>query len=449
MNKAFVKKLVNFKESLNKIATKEDKLIVALSGGPDSVFLLENLIRIGYKNLLLAHVNYKLRRKESDKDQAFVEKIAKRLNLPLKKKICNIKNSKNNIEEAARDKRYQFFKQIMEDTKAKYILTAHTKDDQVETILMNFIRGSSVTGLTGIHTLDNHIYRPLLDFTKNEIITYLNKNKISYRIDESNFDISYTRNNLRHIIIPLIKTLNVSFDETIVRNLKINTSIDAFLIEKANSWIKRNYKNNEISIKAFLKLHIALKRQVLRTVIKINLKTLKDISFDQIEEIRLLIENNRTGKSKIIDKGLKFTTNYGKILVSSNTKSRKVQTSRISKKLTIPGSIKIDKYSINTSIVRSKGNEKNIAYLDFKKLPNTLLVRYPVPGDRFQPLGMSNTKKLHDFFTDIKLSSIKRKNTPIIVTEDGKIVWVSGFRIDHKYRVDPSTKSILKVSINQ
>lgn len=254
------------------------KIVLAVSGGPDSVFLLIKLLEIDKElklKLIVAHFNHGLRGKESENDAKFVRKLAEKYDLPFEcVKSSVLKNSKSGVEEKGRQLRYKFFEKIRRKWKAEWVLTAHHRDDNIETVLFNLIRGTSFNGLKGIKTADfnRHLLRPLLQITKAEIIAYLKQKKIPHRIDKSNVDIIFSRNLLRKKIIPLFKKINDNFEETFAANLENFGEIADFMNTKCAEFMSNVYaKHTETKKRSaimfpldnFLELHPAMQKSLL------------------------------------------------------------------------------------------------------------------------------------------------------------------------------------------
>jgi tRNA(Ile)-lysidine synthase len=278
---------------INDYSNSKDTLILGLSGGADSVFLFHMLL-LTKSSFISAHLNHNLRGEESKRDQVFCTRLCKNHNKSIKIKTLDIekiaKSSKKGIEETGRIERYKFFKDLAKKHKAKLIITAHHADDNAETIIKNLSRGSSLSGLSGIKELQNNIFRPLLEISKNEIIDYLKTKKIPFINDSSNEDKKYQRNFIRHEIMPLFLKLNPSFPKTITKNIKIIKEIEDFLDLHTQTFLKNK---NKFSAKEFNLLAPAIKRHALKTILKNN-----EIESTHIEEIIQLISKNHGKKEK-------------------------------------------------------------------------------------------------------------------------------------------------------
>lgn len=311
-------------ETLEKYFKGGETLIIGVSGGPDSVFLLNNLITFNSKlsksqklNIIVAHVNHSLRGLAADLDTAFVKDLAKRNHLEFHSTKLNIgslaKKAKKSIEETGRDFRYNFLHELYKKEKATFILTAHHADDNLETVLFNFTRGGSLTALSGmkeIHTKNNgdKLLRPLLCLTKEEILDYLKKKHITYRTDGSNSDTTISRNFIRHEIIPQLKTLNPNLAQTVLNNSQTISEIQKYLEEEAERWINENNlskptKNiDTFDLKSFAQLSSVIQKEIIRLIYTKKEGSTKNIEKTHIEEVLSVIKKNIGNKSKKLGK---------------------------------------------------------------------------------------------------------------------------------------------------
>ena len=304
-------------ENLKAFLKKNSKIILALSGGPDSVFLLECLEKFAKETpeipirIIIAHLNHKLRGKDSALDASFVSNLAKHKNLKFEYKELDIgksaKKHKNSVEDEGRIARYEFFSNLQKKYKADFIATAHHSDDNLETILFNFVRGSGLKGLSGIGS-NLTIIRPLLCVTKKEIETFLKKHKIKFRIDKTNFDTKIPRNFLRHKIIPLLEKINPNLPQTILKNSKLIKETQNFIEEEAIKWIEANDLSprfrplSRFDLKELKPLHKALKREIIRQIYYKKSGDAKNISASNIEEVLDILDKNIGGKKKKLGK---------------------------------------------------------------------------------------------------------------------------------------------------
>ena len=413
---------------------KEDKLILAISGGADSVCLMHILLELDVY-FELAHCNFKLRAKESDDDEQFVRKLAKKNELTLHCKSFDTQEYANqnklSIQMAARDLRYSWFSTLLKSQKATYIAIAHHQDDTIETFFINLIRGSGITGLQGISEKNSTIIRPLLCLNRFEIECYLSDKQQKYREDSSNSSVKYLRNKIRLQLLPLLEEMNPNIKETIKKEiaiLKETTTVFFHQIESVRKEIVYHNKGvASINIDKLKKL----------TPLKIYLfELLQPFGFTQIEAIILAL-NTQSGKQF-------FSTTHELLIDREEIFISKIKPERDSvlkinqtdKQIKDPIQLK---FSFRKDMNISESN--NIAQLDFEKLTFPLTLRKWQKGDKFKPLGMSTFKKLSDFFIDNKFSILQKKKQWLLCSAD-EIVWVVGCRIDNRFRVQPTTKKL-------
>lgn len=298
----------------HKLIKDGETIIVALSGGPDSVCLAHILWqlqkKLGFK-IILAHLNHNLRGKESDSDSRFVQKLAKKLNLPLENKKLR-KKPKN--EATAREARYAFLEQVRKKYRGRGIAVAHTADDQVETILLNFLRGAGLAGLSGMQPKNNFLIRPLLECGRGEILVYLKENHLAYRNDSSNFDLKYTRNKIRHKLLPLLeKEYNPQIRKNLLKLGEVNRAAEEYIKEEAKDFIRRN--PHPLPLKSWQTLPPILKTETLRQMIGSISGKVQDIYAIHLEEMVKMLESPRGNKKKNLPHGLQILKKNGRILV--------------------------------------------------------------------------------------------------------------------------------------
>ncbi|EKD58225.1 MAG: hypothetical protein ACD_56C00169G0004 [uncultured bacterium] len=316
----FIKTIQNFAFQ-NNLFPRGSKIIIGVSGGPDSVCLLNIMTDLSQKydfQLHIAHVNYGLRGKESDKDEDLVRKMAEKYGQQIT--VLRLKKSdyKGNLENTLRDIRYEFFEKLRVEMAFDLIAIAHNQDDQAETVLMRVLRGSGLEGLSAIKARSDKLIRPLLKTSKEEILAFNKENKLEFRLDESNKNFDFTRNRLRHELIPYLeKNFNPSIKSTLADWSQIVAEDYEFINQKAERFSSKVCKNKCSYFLAddFLRLHPSIQRQALRNII-LNLKeTKKDIESGQIEEILKIVRSTKKKSPKAFIGGLKITKNGDKIKI--------------------------------------------------------------------------------------------------------------------------------------
>lgn len=319
-----VKKLQNisFRSDLFKVGSK---IILAVSGGPDSVAMLDVFLKLQKKyslKLAVTHANYGLRGSDSERDEKFVRKLAEEYKLeifvlrPLETH-CNasLRRRKNISEDTLRKIRYDFFEKIRADKKFDLIAVAHNADDQVETFLLRIIRGAGLSGLSSMRHKNGKIIRPLLGIFRFEILEYLKKNKLHYRLDKTNFENKYLRNKIRNKLVPYLeKNFNPSIRKTIIDSVSSICEDQAFLLEAA----EREYKQmrGKLSVEKISKLSISLQRGILRKALEKKKGNLKNIESPHIEEIMKIIKSTKSKRQVVLFSGLKVERSGDRLEIS-------------------------------------------------------------------------------------------------------------------------------------
>lgn len=439
----------------HKLIDEGDHIIIGASGGPDSQFLiygLKDLMKEMNFTITLAHLNH-LHRKEAIFDEQLVEATAKKLGLLFKKKRASMdsyaKQEGLSSEDAGRRLRYEFFRQLKGDNPKAKIAVAHNLDDQAETVLMRIIRGTGIEGLRAMDYKNADIIRPILDIRKSEILAYLNENNIAYAIDKTNLETDYTRNKIRLELIPWIEKINPNFKNSLVNLSKLSRQE----IEISDSYLANIYEEclslrqkDAISFKKdkFEALSRALRARIIRYAIFDLKKKIRDISKENIDSF-LALTSLANGKA-IIKDDLVFYKSYNFYRLSINEGKNLMPSDEAY--LDIGESLSFGAKIISLSEVTNydKKSSRNIEYFDRDKLTFPLKIRYRKAGDRFKPLGMDHNKKLKDFFIDLKVDKFKRDKIPLILSEND-IIWVTSFRSSEDYKIDPSTKNIVKIEV--
>lgn len=440
-----LEKFKNFIEE-NNLIEKGDSIVSAVSGGSDSVFMLEMLLAIkdDYDlKIIVSHVNHGLRGAEAQRDEDFVKKLAEKNGLIYEVEHIDMagyaKEHSLTCEEAGRKLRYLFFEEIKEKYKADKVAIAHNENDVAETTFLNIFRGTGLDGLESIPLRRDFYIRPILCFEKSEILDFLKENNIHYVDDSTNFTNDYKRNMIRNEIIPFIKK---NFNENIVSSMSRLASIakenNLYLEDIINDKYIDIVKSNTIDREGFNELNHYEKTLVLRKFLRENLNYLNNISKDNIEDMINLIS---------LDSGKKYDIDGKHYLVNDFDKTifKKLDINELSEEISLD--FKLDKvYNIYGSKFKFVLSDKILSkkYLDYDLLTGKLSLRNRRSGDRFNPFGMKGSKKIKDYFVDKKVSSDDRSKVLFLMNGD-EIAYVVGYDIADKYRASSKTKNYLNV----
>jgi tRNA(Ile)-lysidine synthase len=438
-----------------------DTVVVGVSGGPDSVCLLDILHEFADElkiSLIVSHYNHGLRPAEDKSETLFVRELAKNLSLPsvTGKAPPSLRKRTASIEEWARDARYHFLEKVRVKHRAQKIALGHNLNDQAETIIMRLLRGSGPSGLTGIPPCrDRTIIRPLIEVERREIERYLKARRLSYVTDSSNLKTDYLRNKIRLELMPLLEQHQPQLAHLLGQTADILREEDAYLERISEAWLSKEAELDpdnsfQVPISSFLKLPIALRRRVTRQSIGKVKQDLRRITWDHVESILRLARSEKPQASIHLPGRLNVKRTYDHLIVSSGEGRRSPP---FSYTLHAPGVCRIEEIGRTISITELKnrkglnlGESPYTAFLDADKVSYPLKVRSFRPGDRFVPFGMTGQKKLKNFFVDLKVPTKMRYSTPILCCDD-TIVWVSGLRIDDRFKVTPETKRVLKITL--
>ncbi len=434
----------------NEVATilksaSSSKIVLAVSGGIDSMVLLHLLKKFSTK-FEVAHCNFNLRGEESEKDYLFVKKISLQNDIVFNgTKFETQSFAKQNgisIQMAARDLRYKWFNEIIQNKKLDLLVTAHHKDDQIETLLLNLFRGKGNFSWEGMHVFQNKIVRPLLNFSKQELIAYAIENKIEWREDSSNEKSEYQRNYLRNELIPQLAKQFPSLENNLLQFAEINKYNNSILRRFINQKKKELCKIEG----AFLKINCdLLKHEDDPEMLLFHL--IHSYGFNLENCIQLLQSVNSSGKKF-------FSKNYIALIDRKNILIKKSEVKN-NPSIIIGDSFNSVTYNdylfqfseIKNQQIELKTNLKSIALIDKALITEQLEIRTYREGDYFHPLGMSGKKLLSDFFIDEKINDFLKTEIPLLCC-DGKIIWVAGFRLDDRFKVTENTTSILRVELS-
>jgi len=414
-------------------------VLVGLSGGADSVVLLSVLCNLGY-DCIAAHCNFNLRGEESKRDESFCEALTKTLNVPLHKISFDTdkyaKEKRISIEMAARDLRYEWFEKLRRETDAQAIAIAHHQEDSTETLMINLCRGTGIRGLTGIRPKNGFVVRPLLSITKGEIMQWVAEKSLPYVTDSTNLTDIYTRNHIRHNIIPLLEKVNPSAGRNIARTTEYLSEVEKIYLYAVN-----NIRKKVITKEGFLSIAPLLSSPAPETILY---ELLKPYGFNSSTVANIYTsldkESGRTFYSPThrLIKDREYlqlvpieATNQDEYVIQENDNE-------------LNGSINLSFYKedITKDFILEKN--KSIAFFDYDKIKYPLVLRRWRRGDWFIPFGMNGKKKLSDYFSDAKYSLIEKENVWLLCSGED-IIWIVGERPDNRFCIKKNSNKVLIV----
>jgi len=434
-----------------------ETVLVGLSGGSDSVCLLTVLHRIKddfHLTIRAVYVDHNLRPGETPSEIAFCRDICGKMNVDFRVKSVDVKGYvktyKLNKQEAARELRYKAFYEAAQETSADKIALAHNADDQAETIFMRLARGAGPSGLSGIPVKRGTIIRPLIETERREIEEFLKTENICPVIDSSNLQTDYFRNRFRLMIMPELKKMNPNLVQSVNRTVSVLQEEERYLdIIVTKTLMKMISRKTDRRIELFLSpmgaMDIVILRRVLRRAIDAT-EGLRRIGFIHIEEIICLVREGRSGDRLYLPRGIRVIKDYSLLVITSEDPCKIA-----SYELEVPGETPIVGAGL---VIRGLfedtagefGDGKSSVLLDADVMNFPLKIRPRKPGDCFFPFGFGKRKKLQDFFVDEKVPRDERDSIPCVLSGD-EIVWVAGYRADHRFRVTDSTKKFLRLVI--
>lgn len=411
-------------------------VLVALSGGADSVALLHIMHTLSQEygfRVYAAHVNHNLRGDAAKRDESFSKALCDKLCIECFVKSVDVgavaKEKGISCEMAGRQVRYDFFDEIMHKYSIEFCATAHHKNDNAETIVMNFIRGSAIGGLCGIPYRRGQFIRPMLDVTRSEIENYCKENTLSYVTDETNSENVYTRNKIRNILIPHIQSdLNPNFITTVTSNAKIIKTDNDYIETVADTEYRRLVKDGSVKLCELNALHKAISQRVIRKMID-NISTVSDVPSSVIESVCELAKKGRTGTQCDIQKGVSARIEYDRLIIDTvcDECGDFLYTVKIGECVTIP--------ELSCKIYVDFADKREKDGCEYFSLPcdvTSVTITNRRSGDKFVPSGMTGTKSLKSFMIDKKIPRNKR-NRIGIMRIGGEIAWVIGYRLDNRF----------------
>ncbi len=435
--------LSRVKEDLQKLGVKpEDRILVALSGGADSMALLYLLNGLDYF-CQAAHCNFHLRDQESDQDEQFVFDYCLGKDIPIHVKHFDTREEAIkrgvSVEMAARDLRYQWFWELVEKEHFQWLMTGHHGDDMIETFFLNLARGTGLRGLKGMKPRNGKLVRPFLFLRREDIEKFCNENGVPFRTDSSNSDVVFQRNNIRHNVLPVMNMLNPSFFNTMLHNFR-NLDEAWQIFEKEVSEVRKNIvaeEESQMLIPVRLIVEHPQKRTMLFEILHpygFNSKTIDEV-VDSLE--------GTPGKQFFSHTHRLVRDRYNLILVRRNEADHRffyIQGDEDDIDDPFPMSLRV--FEKNDDFTFSRNPE--CVHLDADLIEFPLHLRHWEDGDHFRPLGMEQFKKLSDFFVDQKFSLVEKEKTWLLISGED-IIWVVGHRIDDRFKVTKTTRRILEL----
>lgn len=463
-----VVRLVEQTIRVEQLLNQEDGIIVAVSGGPDSVALLHILFLLSREwdwRLVVAHVNHGFRGSESDAEAKFVEQLANKLGLPFEGVTLDLPayiwQSGMNAQAAAREKRYDFLHQVAKKHVCTRIATAHHADDQMETIIMRFLRGSGSSGLAGILSRrpfkNVELIRPILRITKHDLLAFCLNHGLDYCEDSSNEKREYTRNRVRLELIPMLESYNPNLIETLTRLADTTREEDAFLhaeatalFERITTWEQGGYR---FSAAVLGTLHVALQRRIVKLILSYLSLDSDKIDFVVIETVRQACLQQRTPSLRLsLGGGLRLVREYDQVAILSAEESKRIdfqyECTLDGRVLDIPeADVRMEALCMDNRAGMMEFSDPNVAFFDADLVLIPLVVRNRRDGDRMQLPGLNGRKKVKDIFIDLKIPPSRRDRIPLVFDAEGRLLWIPGIRQSSHAAVDESTTSVLRLSV--
>jgi len=434
-----------------------EKVVVGVSGGADSIALLHILSKLKDLSLELtaAHLNHGIRGKEAERDAEFVERAARALGFRFEYKKVDAtaykKEKKLSLEDASRDLRYEFFNEVREKLNASKVATAHTQDDQAETVLMRLLRGSGLSGLSGIPpTSRGYLIRPLLFVSRSEIEEYLRSKGIGWVEDSSNASDEFLRNRVRRELIPALLDYNPKLTETLSRTAEVLRADGEFISREAEKLFKeifRKLSNGEYMgdlnrYKASVK---SLRLSCLRLSIERVSESLNAVSYTHVTAADEFLLSDSTSGEVEFPGGAAIAKGYDRFLATKKT----LLNHEFSYEIESPGKSSFHEFELEIDPAVSDtpdSEDESTVYFSTDSIEFPIQIRSFKPGDRFMPLGMNNYKKVQDYFTDVKLPRFLRNRVPIFISK-GEIFWIGGMRIDERAKVKGAREKALRFKL--
>ncbi len=432
--------VANFVDYIKKNAlfTQKDKILLAVSGGKDSVLMTQLFKLAGFK-FSIAHCNFNLRGDESQRDEAFVKLLASTLDVPFYVNHFNTKTyakaNRVSTQMAARDLRYEWFEQVRTEYEYDFIALAHHQNDSIETLLLNLTRGTGISGMHGILPKRNHLVRPLLFLSKHQIDELIDENHLDFVEDSSNQSNTYARNSIRLQVVPILKEINPNLEETFAQNIIRFAETETVLQNVvAQTFASIGEKRGDDLYFSIEKIKILHPQKLL------FFELLRPYHFTSTVVDEILGALTKQSGTSFYSHSYRTTVNRTHLIISALTKENNdVFFMHSPDECILVGLQKLRLSYTDSTIIEANLNK---AFVDADKLIFPLVIRFKQDGDKFMPLGMKQYKKLSDFLIDNKVPLPNKSKIPILINGNGEIIWVIGFRQDNRYKVNATTKKV-------
>jgi tRNA(Ile)-lysidine synthase len=430
-------------------------VVVGVSGGSDSLGLLQILTELAdYRlKLVVAHLNHRIRGEESNRDAAYVRSFAEKLGLPFELREIDViefkRSTSLSLEEAARELRYKFLREVLNKHNADKIATAHTLDDQAETVLMRFIRGSGLLGLSGIPPVNDNIIRPLIEVAKSDVEDYLRSKGIGWMEDSSNKEMFFLRNRIRNELIPHLITYNPNIRETLARTAYVAGVEEDYIRTEAKIHFDKLFsslRDGELvgKLAYYSALSEAMKYGLLRLAIEKIKGDLKRISLNHIVSMNDLLDSGQASGELYLPGEIVVAKGHGLFVLTK--KALFTCSFRYSVDRTGLHRFPHAEFEIQFEKVNSLKSDKYLACFDSTSVDFPIQVRNFTEGDRLIPYGMNEFKKLKNYFIDEKIPRFIRHQIPIFLCK-GEIMWIGGMRVDERFKVRDKRKKVLTIRL--
>jgi tRNA(Ile)-lysidine synthase len=445
---------------------KEDRVVVAVSGGADSIALLVVLKLLSNEygiSLVSAHLNHGIRKEQADREEAFVRRFIRDMGIDFESEKINVpdiqKGSGKSIEEVGREERFRFLINVAGKYGANKIALGHHMHDQAETVIMNLLRGSGTEGMKGMLPVrDGMFVRPLLYITREEIRNFLEQKQIPFIMDPSNESNIYLRNRIRHELIPELKRrFNPRLEEALGTMSEImrleNEYLGAVTDHVLKNWgVKLNDEEIRIKISELINLHPAIRHRVIKILLKRFGSEGVRVGYSHVKSVVSLADGSRPGGRVILPCRICVRREYDDLCFGTQGMENNGREREFRYNASIPGEVQIKELGSTMKFEMVQMPESiilenpNMVYMDLEKIILPVVVRTIMPGDKIQPLGMSGKKKLKSFFIDMKIPQIKRKTTPLLV-DAVSVIWIAGMRMSERVKITEKSRIFLKVEI--